>query len=102
MKVIGAQRRKFSPGDPAGRIAGGQEQFRSRSAARRKQDYYKTFQARLSRGREYPHLVRDERKPDLLSDISSRVKQSSVVGLQSSTTSIALARGESILLTTDD
>jgi len=32
-------------------------------------DYYKTYQLDYHGGEKYPHLVRDESKPDLLSDI---------------------------------
>jgi len=32
-------------------------------------DYYKTYQINYHGGEKYPHLVRDESKPDLLSDI---------------------------------
>ena len=32
-------------------------------------DYYKTFKLDYHGGEKYPHLVRDESKPDLLSDI---------------------------------
>jgi len=32
-------------------------------------DYYKTYKIDYHRGESYPHLVRDESKPDLLSDI---------------------------------
>jgi len=32
-------------------------------------DYYKTFKLNYHEGEKYPHLVRDEAKPDLLSDI---------------------------------
>jgi hypothetical protein len=32
-------------------------------------DYYKTFKLDYHGGERYPHLVRDEAKPDLLTDI---------------------------------
>jgi hypothetical protein len=32
-------------------------------------DYYKTYKLDYHGGEMYPHLVRDESKPDLLSDI---------------------------------
>jgi hypothetical protein len=32
-------------------------------------DYYKTYKLHYHGGETYPHLVRDESKPDLLSDI---------------------------------
>jgi len=32
-------------------------------------DYYKTFKLDYHEGEKYPHLVRDESKPDLLGEI---------------------------------
>ena len=32
-------------------------------------DYYKTYKLDYHGGEKYPHLVRDESKPDVLSDI---------------------------------
>ena len=32
-------------------------------------EYYKTYRLDYHGGEQYPHLVRDESKPDLLSDI---------------------------------
>jgi hypothetical protein len=32
-------------------------------------DYYKTYELDYHGGEKYPHLVRDESKPDLLTDI---------------------------------
>jgi hypothetical protein len=32
-------------------------------------DYYKTFKLDYHEGEKYPHLVRDESKPDLMSEI---------------------------------
>ena len=33
------------------------------------ENYYKSYRLDYHEGEEYPHLVRDESKPDLLSDI---------------------------------
>ena len=32
-------------------------------------DYYKTYKINYTGGEKYPHLVRDESKPDLLTEI---------------------------------
>jgi hypothetical protein len=32
-------------------------------------DYYTTYKLNYHEGEKYPHLVRDESKPDMLSDI---------------------------------
>ena len=69
MKVVAVNGRKFSTGSAAGCIARREEQSAPLELLVENTEYYKTFKLDYHGGEKYPHLVRDETKPDVLSDI---------------------------------
>ena len=69
MKVIGVNGRKFSPEILRDALPEGKSSSAPLELLVENTDYYKTFKLDYHGGEKYPHLVRDESKPDLLSDI---------------------------------
>ena len=69
MKVIGVNGRKFSPEILRDALREGKSSSAPLELLVENTDYYKTFKLDYHGGEKYPHLVRDESKPDLLSDI---------------------------------
>jgi predicted metalloprotease with PDZ domain len=69
MKVIAVNGRKFSPEvlhDAIKSAKGGKDPI---ELLVENTDYYKTFKLDYHDGEKYPHLVRDEAKPDLMTEI---------------------------------
>jgi predicted metalloprotease with PDZ domain len=69
MRVIGVNGRKFSPEILRDALREGKSSSAPLELLVENTDYYKTFKLDYHGGEKYPHLVRDESKPDLLSDI---------------------------------
>jgi len=68
MKVIAVNRRQFSPEVLRDALKAA-EQERTVGIAGRKHRVLQTYKLDYQGGEKYPHLVRDETKPDLLSEI---------------------------------
>ena len=70
MKLIAVNGRRYSSGHSARRAQSRQKQRPRRSNLLvENTDYYKTYKLDYHGGERYPHLVRDESKPDLLTEI---------------------------------
>jgi predicted metalloprotease with PDZ domain len=69
MKVIAINGRKFSPTILRDALRKGKESSDALELLVENTEYYKTFKLDYHGGEKYPHLVRDEAKPDLLTDI---------------------------------
>jgi predicted metalloprotease with PDZ domain len=69
MKVIAVNGRKFSAEVLRNTLREGKSSSAPLELLVENTDYYKTFKLDYHGGEKYPHLVRDESKPDLLSDI---------------------------------
>jgi predicted metalloprotease with PDZ domain len=69
MKVIAVNGRKFSAEGLRNALREGTSSSAPLELLVENTDYYKTFTLDYHGGEKYPHLVRDESKPDLLSDI---------------------------------
>ncbi len=69
MKVIGVNGRKFSPVVLRDALKKGKDSPDPLELLVENTDYYQTFKLDYHGGEKYPHLVRDESKPDMLSDI---------------------------------
>jgi predicted metalloprotease with PDZ domain len=69
MKVIAVNGRKFSPTILRDALRKGKESSDALELLVENTEYYKTFKLDYHGGEKYPHLVRDEAKPDLLTDI---------------------------------
>jgi predicted metalloprotease with PDZ domain len=69
MKVIGVNGRKFSAEILRDALREGKSSSAPIELLVENTEYYKTFKLDYHGGEKYPHLVRDEGKPDLLSDI---------------------------------
>jgi predicted metalloprotease with PDZ domain len=69
MKVIAVNGRRFSPEVMRDAIRSAKNSTAPIELLIENDEYYKTYQLDYHGGEQYPHLVRDESKPDLLSDI---------------------------------
>ena len=69
MTLVAVNGRKFSPTILRDALRKGKESSDALELLVENTEYYKTFKLDYHGGEKYPHLVRDESKPDLLSDI---------------------------------
>ena len=69
MSVVAVNGRKFSPGTLRDALREGKTSSAPLELLVENTDYYKTFKLDYHGGEKYPHLVRDEAKPDLLTHI---------------------------------
>jgi hypothetical protein len=69
MSVVAVNGRKFSPGTLRDALREGKTSSAPLELLVENTAYYKTFKLDYHGGEKYPHLVRDEAKPDLLTDI---------------------------------
>ena len=69
MKVVAVNGRRFSPEGLHDAIKAAKNSSATVDLLVENDDYYKTYKLDYHGGEQYPHLVRDESKPDLLSDI---------------------------------
>lgn len=69
MKVIAVNGKKFTPAVLRDALRNGKGRSDPLELLVENTDYYKTFALDYHGGEKYPHLVRDESKPDVLSDI---------------------------------
>jgi len=69
MMVVAINGRKFSPEILREALREGKNSSSPLELLVENTDYYKTFKLDYHAGEKYPHLVRDESKPDVLSDI---------------------------------
>jgi len=69
MKIIAVNGRRFTPQVFRDALLSGKHTTAPLELLVENTDYYKTFKLDYHGGEKYPHLVRDESKPDMLSDI---------------------------------
>ncbi|HEV2399687.1 MAG TPA: M61 family peptidase [Candidatus Sulfotelmatobacter sp.] len=69
MKVVAVNGRRFSPDVLRDAIKAAKNSSVTVDLLVENDDYYKTYKLDYHGGEKYPHLVRDESKPDLLSEI---------------------------------
>jgi predicted metalloprotease with PDZ domain len=69
MKLIAVNGRQYSPEVLRDALKAGKESSAPLELLIENTDYYKTYKLDYHGGERYPHLVRDESKPDLLSEI---------------------------------
>ena len=69
MKLVAVNGRKFSADVLRDALKAGKNSSEPLALLVENTDYYKTYLVDYHAGERYPHLVRDESKPDLLSDI---------------------------------
>jgi C-terminal processing protease CtpA/Prc len=69
MKLVAVNGRKFSGEILREALREGKTGSSNIELLAENTEYYKTFKLDYHGGEKYPHLVRDESKPDLLSDI---------------------------------
>jgi predicted metalloprotease with PDZ domain len=69
MKVMAVNGRKFSKGVLQDALREGKNGSAALELLVENTEYYKTYKLDYHEGEKFPHLVRDESKPDLLSDI---------------------------------
>jgi predicted metalloprotease with PDZ domain len=69
MKLIAVNGRKYSPDVIREALKAGKTSAAPLELLVENTDYYKTYKLDYHGGERYPHLVRDESKPDLLSEI---------------------------------
>ena len=69
MKVVAVNGRKFSADVFRDALKAGKNSSAPLELLVENTDYYKTYKLDYHGGERYPHLVRDEAKPDLLSEI---------------------------------
>jgi predicted metalloprotease with PDZ domain len=69
MKVIAVNGKKFTPAVLRDALRSGKGRSDALELLVENTEYYKTFALDYHGGEKYPHLVRDESKPDVLSDI---------------------------------
>ncbi len=69
MKLVGVNGRKFSTDVLRDALKTGKTSSEPLELLVENTDYYKTYKLDYHGGEKYPHLVRDESKPDLLTDI---------------------------------
>jgi predicted metalloprotease with PDZ domain len=69
MRLVAVNGRKFSKGVLQDALREGKNSSAALELLVENTDYYKTYKLDYHEGEKFPHLVRDESKPDLLSDI---------------------------------
>ena len=69
MKLVAVNGRHFSPEVLRDAIKAAKNSTAPLDLLIENTDYYKTYKLDYHAGEQYPHLVRDESKPDLLSEI---------------------------------
>ncbi len=69
MKLIAVNGRRFSPDVLRDAIKAAKNNIATIDLLVENDDYYKTYKLDYHGGEMYPHLVRDDSKPDLLSEI---------------------------------
>lgn len=69
MKVVAVNGRKFTKGVLQDALREGKNSSAALELLVENTDYYKTYKLDYHEGEKFPHLVRDESKPDVLSDI---------------------------------
>jgi predicted metalloprotease with PDZ domain len=69
MKLIAVNGRQFSPDVLREALKAGKDGSRSIELLVENTDYYNTYKIDYHGGEKYPHLVRDDSKPDLLTEI---------------------------------
>jgi predicted metalloprotease with PDZ domain len=69
MKLIGVNGRKYSPDVLRDALKAGKNGSTPLELLVENTEYYKTYKLNYHDGERYPHLVRDESKPDLLTEI---------------------------------
>jgi predicted metalloprotease with PDZ domain len=69
MKLIAVNGRQFSPEVLRAALKAGKDSSMPLELLVENTDYYKTYKVDYHGGERYPHLVRDESKPDLLTGI---------------------------------
>ena len=69
MKVVAVNGRRFAPEVLRDAIKSAKNSSATIDLLVENADYYKTFKLDYHGGEKYPHLVRDDSKPDLLSEI---------------------------------
>ena len=69
MRLVAVNGRKFSPQVLRDALRNGRTGSDTLDLLVENTEYYRTFKIDYHGGEKYPHLVRDETKPDVLSDI---------------------------------
>ena len=69
MRLVAVNGRKFSKEVLGDALRAGQNSSTPLELLVENTEYYKTYKLDYHDGEKFPHLVRDETKPDLLSDI---------------------------------
>ena len=69
MKLVAVNGRRFSPEVLQDALKAAKDSTAPIELLVENTDYYKTYKIDYHGGEKYPHLVRDESKPDLLTDI---------------------------------
>ena len=69
MKVVAVNGRRFSPDVLRDALKAAKNGIAPIELLVENTDYYKTYKLDYHGGEKYPHLVRDESKPDLLTEI---------------------------------
>jgi predicted metalloprotease with PDZ domain len=69
MKVLAVNGRRFTPQVLRDALNSGMDSKEPLQLLVENTDYFRTFNLDYHEGEKYPHLVRDESKPDLLTDI---------------------------------
>ena len=69
MKIVAVNGRRFSPQVLRDALAAGKNSSQPLQLIVENTDYFRTFNLDYHGGEKYPHLVRDESKPDLLTNI---------------------------------
>jgi hypothetical protein len=69
MKVVAVNGRRFTADVLRDALKAGKTNSQPLELLVENTDYYKTYKLDYHGGEKYPHLVRDDSKPDMLSDI---------------------------------
>ena len=69
MKIVAVNGRKFTPDALHDALKAGKSSSAPLELLVENTDYYRTYKLDYHDGEKYPHLVRDESKPDLLTEI---------------------------------
>ena len=69
MKIVAVNGRRFTPQVFRDALYTGKSGSQPLQLLVENTDYFKTFSLSYHGGEQYPHLVRDEARPDMLSDI---------------------------------
>ncbi len=69
MRVIAVNGRRFTPWGFRDALAASKNSSQPLQLLVENTDYFRTFNLDYHGGEKYPHLVREESKPDILSDI---------------------------------